>query len=195
MFDSISTETNLAPRAEARRDTQITVFPGRRRFEAAASRVLSRHIGSEDCAMLHIALRGSSGTGSVSLRMLNLVGNALRAGMRSGCVAYLGDAEFAVLLQDTDAREATVYARTMAAVIANFRVLWEGEMLTVSASIGGVVADGCQDGAALLDQAVSASDMAQHKPRCKVHMTHTSDTLLPQAMGLIEGLAAQASAS
>ena len=190
MFDSISTESNLAPRAQTGRDTQITVFPNRRRFEAAASRVLRHQGGSEDCAVLHIALRGSSGTGSVSLRMLNLTGNALRAGMHSGCVAYLGDAEFAVLLQDTDAREAAAYARTMASVISNFRVLWEGEMLTVSASIGGVMAEGRHDGAALLHQAVTAGDLAQHKPTCKVHMEHAHDAYLhPQAMDLTDTLA------
>lgn len=162
MFDSNTT----------RPDTQVTVFPNRQRFEAGVTRVLNHHSGHEDCAVLHVALQGSNGTGSVSLRMLNLVGNALRVGTRRGCLVYLGDAEFAVLLQDTDAREAAAYARTVAIVIANFRVLWEGEMLSVTASVGGVMAGDGQQGPALLQQARDAGELARAKAGQHVHMLH-----------------------
>lgn len=164
MFDS-----NLTTRS----DTQVTVFPNRQRFETGVSRVLSHHSGEQDCAVLHVALRGSGGTGSVSLRMLNLVGHALRTGTRRGCLAYLGDAEFAVLLQDTTAREAAAYARTLAIVIEAFKTHWEGEVLTVSASIGGVMARDGQQGRELLQQAADAGRLAETKPGCHVHMLRT----------------------
>lgn len=178
MFDSMTT----------RRDTQVTVFPNRQRFEAGVTRVLSHYSGQQDCAVLHVALQGSSGTGSVSLRMLNLVGNALRAGTRRGCLAYLGDTEFAVLLQDTDAREAAVYARTLAIVIESFRTHWDDEVLTVSASVGGVMAGDGQDGHELLQQAAAAGRLAEAKPGCHVHMRRADAPALSPA-GLELGFA------
>jgi len=147
MFDSMP----------SRPDTQVTVFPNRQRFEAGVTRVLSHHSGQQDCAVLHVTLRGNGGTGGVSLRMLNLVGHALRAGTRRGCLAYLGDAEFAVLLQDSDSREAAAYARTVAIVIQNLSTSWHDEVLTVTVSVGGVMAGDGQDGRELLRQATEAS--------------------------------------
>src|SRR5579859_2082530 len=86
-------------------DTHVTVFPDRAHFEAALRSILNHAHGP--CAMLHVALVGDHAhTGSISRRMLNLVGSTLRACMRSGEAAYLGDAEFAVLLRGVDAREA-----------------------------------------------------------------------------------------
>lgn len=162
MFDSNTTHP-----------ARITVLPNRRRFEASVSRILEHHCaGSRGSAMLHVTVQSFSGTGAVSMRLLNLTGVTLRAGMREGEVAYLGDAEFAVLLHDTDAREAALYARTMVSVIGNFKVEWHDEMLSISACVGGVMTDDCVDGAALLCQASAASDLAQHKPGCKVHLTH-----------------------
>jgi hypothetical protein len=172
MFDS-----NLTTRP----DTQVTVFPNRQRFEAGVTRVLGHASGERDCAVLHVALRGSGGTGSVSLRMLNLVGNALRAGTRRGCLAYLGDAEFAVLLQDTTAREAAAYARTVAIVIESFRTHWDGELLTVSASIGGVMAGDGQQGHDLLQQAAEAGQQAGSKPGSRVQMQQASAPARPVA--------------
>jgi hypothetical protein len=168
MFDSMMTQP--------RHDTQVTVFPNRERFEAGVTRVLSHHSGQEDCAVLHVALRGGSGsgTGSVSQRMLNLVGNALRIGTRRGCLVYLGDAGFAVLLQDTDAREAAAYARIMAVVIASFRVNGEDELISASASIGGVMAGDGQQGHDLLEQAMRASQVAVGKHGYQVHMQHVA---------------------
>lgn len=163
MFDSDLT---------ARRDSQVTVFPSRQRFEAGVTRVLSHDNGPQACAVLHVALHGSGGTGSVSLRMVNLVGNTLRAGVRRGCLAYLGDAEFAVLLQDTDAREAAVYARTVASIIETLRTHWDGEVLTVNASVGGVMAGDGQHGRELLQQASDAGKLAELKPGCRVHLQH-----------------------
>jgi GGDEF domain-containing protein len=180
MFDSMTT----------RRDTQATVFPNRQRFEAGVTRVLSYHSGQLDCAVLHVALHGSGDTGSVSLRMLNLVGNALRAGTRRGCLAYLGDAEFAVLLQDTDAGRAAAYARTLAIVIESFRTYRDDAVITVSASIGGVMAGDGQAGHELLKQAADAGRLAEAKHGCHVHLRRAdAPARSPAQSGLESGFA------
>jgi GGDEF domain-containing protein len=164
MFDSNTTH----------QDHHITVLPNRSRFEESVSRILEHHAaGARGSAMLHVAVQSFSGTGAVSLRLLNLTGVALRAAaMCDGEVAYLGDAEFAVFLHDTDAREAAHYARTVVGMVSNFRVEWQDEMLAISAHVGGVMADDCVDGASLLQAAIAAGDVASHKYGCKVHLTH-----------------------
>ncbi|HEX2668193.1 MAG TPA: GGDEF domain-containing protein [Gammaproteobacteria bacterium] len=170
MYDSYI-DAGTAARAQAIRPLQapITVFPNRRRFEAGVAGLLER----EECAVLHVAIQGDpAGDGVVSLRMLNLVGNTLRACMRGGAVAYLGDAEFAVLLSDTDARQAATYARTVATIVASFHVMWGGEMHSAHARIGGVMAEGCADGAVLLADAMAASELARDKAGSKVHLMH-----------------------
>ena len=113
--------------------------------------------------------------------MLNLVGNTLRVCMRGGAVAYLGDAEFAVLLQDTDARDTESYARTVITITSGFRVLWEGEMLSAQARIGGVMAGSTQDGAALLAAAMAAGKTAAVKPGAKLHLLRAQDEAIRSA--------------
>jgi GGDEF domain-containing protein len=163
MFDSNTTH----------QASHVTVLPNRSRFETAVSHVLEHHVaGSRGSAVLHITVQSFSGTGAVSMRLLNLTGVALRAAMQAGEVAYLGDAEFAVFLHDTDARDAAHYARTLVNVIGGFRVEWHDEMLSISACIGGVMADDCVDGAALLRRAVEMNELARHKHGCKVHLSH-----------------------
>jgi GGDEF domain-containing protein len=163
MFDSNTTH----------QDHHITVLPCRSRFQESVSHILEHHAaGSRGSAVLHVTVQSFSGTGAVSMRLLNLTGVALRAAMHDGEVAYLGDAEFAVFLHDTDAREAAHYARTVVGVVSSFRVEWQDEMLSISAHVGGVMADDCLDGAALLKKAIAASELASHKHGCKVHLTH-----------------------
>lgn len=163
MFDSNATH----------QDHHITVLPTRSRFVQSVSRILEHHAaGSRGSAMLHVTVQSFSGTGAVSMRLLNLTGVALRAAMHDGEVAYLGDAEFAVFLHDTDAREAAHFARTVVGMVGSFRVEWQDEMLSISAHVGGVMADDCVDGADLLSKAIAASDVASHKFGCKVHLTH-----------------------
>jgi len=178
MSESIATQTVQI----LRRESRITVLPNRRRFEASLDRILGRgaSIGA-GYAVLHIAVQSFSGTGCVSLRILNLVGNALRAGMQGGEVAYLGEAEFAVFLRDVDAQQAGLYARDVATAISNFSLLWEDEMLSVSASIGCVVGRDSQDGTSLLYQAIRASGVAAGKPGHKVHLVHAPALRPPRA--------------
>jgi hypothetical protein len=155
----------------------VTVLPTRTRFETAVSRILEHHAdGSHGSALLHITLQSESGTGSISPRLLNLVGNALRAGMHDGEVTYLGDAEFAVFLHDTDDRQAAHYARTMAGVIGNFTAEWHGEIIAIDACIGGVMSEHCADGHTLLRMAESAGQTARRKPGCKLHMAHARES-------------------
>jgi GGDEF domain-containing protein len=167
-----------------RRESRIAVVPNRRRFEASLDRILGREAARGAAyAVLHVVVQSFSGTGCVSLRILNLVGDALRAGMQDGEVAYLGEAEFAVFLRDVDGPEAGVYARDMAAAISNFSLLWEDEMLSVSASIGCVTGRGIHDGTMLLYQAIRASDVAAGKTGYKVHLVHAPDVPRPQKAG------------
>lgn len=155
------------------RDAQITVFPTRDRFETGVSRMLKTEGG--ECAVLHMTVRSDTVcTGALSRKVLNLAGNALRAEMHAGAVVYLGDAEYAVFLQDTDAREAAAYAQAVTALVSGFKLQWEDEELSFKACIGGVLADDCQDGVALLELAEATRAMAWGKPGCKVHMTHAA---------------------
>lgn len=167
MLDS-AMEARLIPVPVIRSDIHITVYPNRARFEVALRSTLRHTHGS--CAMLHVAVRGNHGTGAISRRMLILVGSTLRVCMRAGDVAYLGDAEFAVLLRGVDAREATAYARMAITIIGSFRVMWEGELLSAEAHIGGVMfTDGGMDGR-LLTLAEGASHLAADKLGCKLHL-------------------------
>ncbi len=151
------------------------VFLTRRRFETGIVSMLDARESGE-CAVLHVAVRGDdASTGCVTRRMLNLVGNTLRVCMRGGAVAYLGDAEFAVLLQDTDARDAASYAHTAITITSGFRVLWQGEMLSAHACIGGTMVGSQRDGAALLAAAVDAGKIAAGKWGCRLHFLKDDD--------------------
>jgi len=158
-------------------DTHVTVFPDRAHFEAALRSILNHAHGP--CAMLHVALVGDHAhTGSISRRMLNLVGSTLRACMRSGEAAYLGDAEFAVLLRGVDAREAINYARTVMGIVSGFRVMWEGELLSAEARIGGVLfGDGEMD-TELLAVAEEAGRVAGGKLCSKLHLVNAFETYM-----------------
>lgn len=150
------------------------VFLSRHRFEEGIGSMLGKEQG--ESAVLHVAVRGGDGaTGSVCRRMLNLIGNTLRICMRGGAVAYLGDAEFAVLLQDTDGRDVAAYGRTVITIVAGFRVMWDGEMLSAQARVGGILAGHSRDGAALLAQAAAAGKLAQAKSAPQLHLLREPD--------------------
>ena len=167
MLDS-ATELRSNPVPTVRSDTQITVYPKRACFEAALRSSLGHDHGPG--AVLHVAVLGHAGTGSISRRMLNLVGSTLRVCTRKGGLAYLGDAEFAVLLHDVDAREAAAYARTVISIVGSFRVMWEGEMLGAEAHVGGICFDEGDSDAGLLVLAEEAGRVAADKLGCKLHM-------------------------
>lgn len=167
MLDS-AMELEVESVPAVRSNTRITVYPNRARFEAALRGTLGHAHGP--CAVLHVAVVGDTGTGSVSRRMLNLVGSTLRVCMRAGEVAYLGDAEFALLLHEVDAREADAYARMVMTIVGSFHVMWEGELLGAEAHIGGVLFNDGESNPELLSLAEEASQAAAHKPGCKLHM-------------------------
>jgi GGDEF domain-containing protein len=169
MLDSAMEALLETPVLSAKSDTHITVFPDRAHFEAALRSMLAQTHG--ECAMLHIAvLCNRTGKISVCRRMLNLVGSTLRACMRTGEVAYLGQGEFAVLLRGVDSRETANYARTVNNIVAGFRVMWEGEMLSAEARIGGVMFKDGETNTDLLSIAEQAGYMAAAKFGCKVHL-------------------------
>jgi GGDEF domain-containing protein len=158
-----------------RRESRSMVLPNRRRFAASVDSLLDGKGGSSaGYALLHVVAQSFSGSGCVSLRVLNLVDAALRTGRRDTEVGYLGEAEFAVFLPDVDASQAGLYARDIAAAVTNFSLRWDDEMFSVSASIGCVVGRGSQDGTSLLYQAVRASELAAGKSGYQVQLVHAA---------------------
>ena len=179
MLDSAMEAAPESPVTGLKSDTHITVFPDRAHFEAALRSTLSHAHG--ECAMLHITvLCNHTGKVSGSRRMLNLVGSTLRACMRAGEVAYLGQGEFAVLLRGVDSREAANYARSVNNIVAGFRVMWEGELLSAEARIGGVMFKDGETNTELLAIAQRAGYMAAAKFGCKVHLLQDALAVAPQ---------------
>jgi len=168
-----------SPVPTVRSDTCITVYPDRAHFEAALRSTLAHAHG--ECAMLHVTvLSNRSGRASACRRMLNLVGSTLRACMRAGEVAYLGQGEFAVLLRGVDPSEAATYARSVNNIVAGFRVMWEGELLSAEARIGGVMIKDGETNTGLLTIAQQAGYMAAAKFGCKVHLLQEARAASPR---------------
>lgn len=178
MFD-VDTHIGLAggasPTAADRgKDAQITVFPNRQRFEYGIEAMLKADHGQQ--AVLHLALRHEDGSqAAVSHWILNLAGNTLRAGMRSGALAYLGEARFAVLLQDTDAWQAAAYARVAVDIINGMPMPSAERARPIKACIGGILAGHNRDGEYLLRLAEAATAHAWEKPGCKLHLLHAPE--------------------
>jgi len=174
MFDShIDLASTARPDHAARgMDAPVTVFLNRQWFEYGVSKLLKAATGQS--AVLYMTVRGA-GSPAVNRRILGLVGNTLRAGIRSGAVAYLGNAAFAVLLQDTDAWQAAAYARVALDVVGGFTTSQGGEVTLVRACIGGILAGHCRDGEYLLARAVEAGELAWEKPGSKVHLLHAPE--------------------
>ena len=178
MFDI---DSNIGPAvsvraiaADAGKDAQITVFPSRQRFEYGIEAMLKADRGQQ--AVLLLALRHEDGSqAAVSHWILNLAGNTLRAGMRSGALAYLGEARFAVLLQDTDAWQAAAYARVAVDIINGMPMPPAGRGCPIQACIGGILAGHNRDGEYLLRLAEAATDHAWEKPGCKLHLLHAPE--------------------
>ena len=178
MFDSHididSTGGGRQARQSRGKDAQITVFPNRQRFEFGIGEMLK--VGSGQHAVLHMAVRRKDGAAAaVSHRALNIGANTLRAGIQGGAVAYLGHAEFAVLLQDTDAWQAAAYARVAVDIVNGMKLPSGGGSLAVVGCMGGILCGHCRDGAYLLGLAVAAGDAAWEKPGCKVHLLHAPE--------------------
>jgi GGDEF domain-containing protein len=161
------------------RHTPIQVFLDRGRFEAGISRILgASHAHTEDCAILYVSVQSSDvelHDAYSSRKLLNLVGNILRARVHAGALAYLGHGEFAVMLQDVSARGAVAYSRSVLSVLSDIRMQWQGKTFTVSAHVGAVMTEGRQEGDTLLDLAQKAGRMAKEQPGFKVHMVHDQE--------------------
>ena len=155
----------------------VTVFLDQPRFEAGITRILEPITADiQDCAILHVAVEAGVGTSHLlghteaGAKMLKLIGRALRSGIRSGALAYLGDAKFAVLLQGADVKDTLAYSRAVLSAIEETSVPWGDNDLSVSAYIGGVMAGGLDDGVALLSMARAAGRIARDKGGVRVHM-------------------------
>lgn len=161
---------------DATADAPVQVFMDRSRFEAGISRILrSTRVNAEDCAIFYIIARSSDAhlnDADASRNMLNLIGNILRSRVHAGALAYLGNGEFAVMLEDVSARDAVAYARSVFSVLSDIRMQWQGRVLTIGAHIGGAMTEGRQDGESLLELAQLASNIARVQLGYKVHMVH-----------------------
>lgn len=184
MFDSyIRSDLEVSDQAEASEKPRasVTIFPNRSRFESGVSRILgSTCVNPLDCAVLYVALEGGGSatclqTAAERRKLLNFVGNTLRSKVHTGALAYLGKGRFAVLLQDVDVSDAVVYARSILTAISDIRLQGDDGSVTVDACIGGIMIEGWQDGAALLDLAQSASCFAGDSAGYRVHMVHTQE--------------------
>jgi len=178
MFDiQIDTETSSGGREGRQpegRDAQVTVFLNRQRFEFGISEMLKA--GGGQHAVLHMVVRRADGaSAAISHRTLNMVANTLRAGIRSGAVAYLGDAEFAVLLKDTDSWQAAAYARVAVDIVNSMKLTSHEKPLVIVGCMGGILAGHSRDGEYLLGLATAASETAWEKPGCKVHLLHAPE--------------------
>ncbi len=160
MFDSYArsapaTETRTLPRQHA----PAAVFSGRPSFEDGVTRLIgSGAFSASECAVLQVGLDGDVlANPAAGRKLLSLAANILRARVKSGALAYLGDGRFAVLLQGVSGRDAVAYCREVLSVLDGIRLHWQGEVLTVGSWIGGVMAETHRDGLTLLEEAEHAA--------------------------------------
>jgi hypothetical protein len=175
MFDSY---TRTAPATEVRtlprQHAPAEIFHGRSSFESGVTRLIgSGTFPAAECAVLQVGLSGQpQADPAAGRKLLSLVANILRARVKSGALAYLGDSRFAVLLQGVSGRDAVAYCREVLSVLDGIRLQWQGEVLTVESWIGGVMVETHHDGLTLLEEAEHAAHAAQHKLGRKLHMVH-----------------------
>lgn len=170
MFDSYASRaSHESALALCGPDVPTRVFLNRHHFERGIVGLLQSEPLA--CAVLHVTLTGEDGSvGAVCQRTLNVAGNILRACMRGGAAAYLGEGEFAVLLQGTDARGLESYACTVLQMISGLQMSWGNRPQQVQVFVGGTLAGDCLDGAILLAQAISASRQARMEPFSRLHL-------------------------
>jgi diguanylate cyclase (GGDEF)-like protein len=167
---------------QATHDT-LTELANRREFEA----VLARHLESARTngrhhAVLYIDLdqfkvvNDTCGhlAGDALLRQL---ASALEGRMRRGdCLARLGGDEFGVLLEDCDLLHAQRVAAQLLAGIRAFRFAWEGQVFSLSASIGvAEVTAESRDLEGVLSAADTACFLAKDKGRNQVQVYRADD--------------------
>jgi GGDEF domain-containing protein len=173
MFDSHPTTRAATPSIEA----EVTIFMGRAGFESGVTRVLdSAAAAAGECAVLYVGLAGPALTDPDAARKtLRLAADILRARVKAGALAYLGEDRFAVLLRHVSGRDAVHYCREVLSVFDEIRLQWQGEILTVDSWIGGAMVEAHHDGSTLLEAAEHAAEAARAKPGRQLHMVHDQD--------------------
>ena len=97
---------------------------------------------------------------------------------KSACVARVGGDDFFVLLRKYDQQQAVKIATTLLSELSDFRFVWEGETLTVSASMGLVAFKPFEY---TLTKLIKTTDAAFYKAKSKgqnklhVHASNPSD--------------------
>jgi GGDEF domain-containing protein len=173
MFDSHTIARVVAPSVE----TEVTIFMGRAGFESGTTRLLdSAAATAGECAVLYVGLAGSAlADPEASRKTLRLAAEILRARVKSGALAYLGEGRFAVLLRRVSGRDAVHYCREVLGVFDDIRLQWQGKILTVDSWIGGAMVEAHHDGLTLLEAAEHAAGVAMCKPGRQLHMVHDQE--------------------
>jgi GGDEF domain-containing protein len=173
MFDSHST----APVATLPAEAEVTIFMGRAGFESGVTRLLdSAAAAAGECAVLYVGLAGPALSDPEAARKtLRIVAEILRARVKAGALAYLGEGRFSVLLRGVSGRDAVHYCREVLSVFDEIRLQWQGEVLRVDSWIGGAMVEAHHDGLTLLEAAEHAAAAALRKPGRHLHMTHDQD--------------------
>jgi GGDEF domain-containing protein len=155
----------------------VTIFMGRAAFESGVTRLLdSAAATAGGCAVLYVGLAGPAlSDPDAARKALRLTAEILRARVKAGALAYLGDGRFAVLLRRVSGRDAVHYCREVLAVFDEIRLQWQGEILTVESWIGGAMVEAHHDGLTLLEAAEHAAAVARAKPGRHLHMLHDQD--------------------
>jgi hypothetical protein len=173
MFDSHSTPPTAAPSVAE----EVTIFMGRAGFESGATRLLdSTATATGGSAVLYVGLAGPAlSDPDAARKTLRLAAEILRARVKAGALAYLGEGRFAVLLRRVSGRDAVHYCREVLAVFDEIRLHWQGEVLTVDSWIGGAMVEAHHDGLTLLEAAEHAAGTASTKSGRPLHMVHDQE--------------------
>ena len=184
MLDKITTSTRSGNEVfgdGTPNNKPVTVFWSRSAFETGVgSLIKSANESGRGCVILYVTAEGWNAINELcgadaGRKMLGAVSTVLRTRLRAGAVAHLGDAEFAVFLPDTGARDAETLARAVVHEIAGIKLPWKGDTLSVGAYVGGVAGGTGQDGKTLLDLAEAAGNVAKEKFGWKVHVAQQQE--------------------
>jgi EAL domain-containing protein (putative c-di-GMP-specific phosphodiesterase class I)/GGDEF domain-containing protein len=188
-------EGRESPRSDLADRVPVEVFRDRRAFEDGICRILAaRANGTYGHVVLYLVADGFAAIkelcgADAGGRLLQRIGKALRPKLRRGVLAHLGNAEFAVLAQDTTARDAENLALTIVRDISSIKLSWKGKSFSVSAYAGGVATGERQDGKALLELAEAASRVAKEKFGSKVHVAREQEEELLRWQDELLGIA------
>ena len=151
------------------RKRSVTVYLSREAFEQGVTRHLARgSTAARDNAVLHVRLSSYAAVrthvGAVAAReLLRSTASILLRTSNAIAAVYLGEGTFAVLMSEIQPEEAELHADFLIYSISDMR-LQRGDLTLCSDAFAGLaIANGRQDGKALLAAAEAAGQTAQKK--------------------------------